>query len=109
VKKTIFFCIFCFISLSVSFYNAQIPGMVHYNEGDGLNSSYTYGMNQDKNGFIYIGSDNGFFRFDGTEFKQFGSKDGLKNIEILYCFPTPGGELFIIPFLDDFAYLKKEK
>ncbi|HCN49700.1 MAG TPA: hypothetical protein DIT10_11510 [Chryseobacterium sp.] len=83
--------------------------MVHYNEGDGLNSSYTYGMNQDKNGFIYIGSDNGFFRFDGTEFKQFGSKDGLKNIEILYCFPTPGGELFIIPFLDDFAYLKKGK
>lgn len=83
--------------------------MVHYNEGDGLNSSYTYGMNQDKNGFIYIGSDNGFFRFDGTEFKQFGSKDGLKNIEVLYCFPIPGGEVFIIPFLNDFGYIKKGK
>lgn len=109
MKKIIIFYLFSFIFLSASLYTAQIPGIVHYTEGDGLNSSYTYGMNQDSDGFIYVGSDNGFFRFDGTEFKQFASKEGLKNIEILYCFPISGGEVFIIPFLSDFAYLKKGK
>lgn len=107
VKKITIYYLFFFILLAVSLCNAQIPGMVHYNEGDGLNSSYTYGLNQDEDGFIYIGSDNGFFRFDGTEFKQFGSKNGLKNIEILNCFPIPGNRMFIISFLNDFAYLKK--
>lgn len=109
MKKIIISCLFFFILLAVSLCNAQIPGMVHYNEGDGLNSSYTYGLNQDENGFIYLGSDTGFFRFDGAEFKQFGSKNGLKNIEILDCFPIPDNEMFIISFLNDFAYLKKGK
>lgn len=109
VKKTTIYCLFSFIILAVSFCNAQIPGMVHYHEGDGLNSSYTYGLSQDEDGFIYVGSDNGFFRFDGTEFKQFGSKNGLKNIEILNSFSIPGNGMFIISFLNDFAYLKKGK
>ncbi|PIF46199.1 two component regulator with propeller domain [Chryseobacterium sp. 52] len=80
--------------------------MVNYNEEDGLNSSYTYHLRQDKNGFIWIGSDNGLFRFDGKEFKQYGKKEGLKNIDIISCEPLPNGEVFILPFLNNFAYLK---
>lgn len=97
--------IILFSSLSV----AQIPGLVNYNDEDGLNSSYTYQIKQDYKGFIWFGSDNGLFRFDGKEFKQYGKKDGLQNIEILSCMPLPNGEIFIIPFLDDFAYLKNNK
>ncbi|MCU7613884.1 histidine kinase [Chryseobacterium sp. GMJ5] len=85
---------------------SQIPGLINYSEEDGLNSSYTYEMNEDKNGFIWIGSDNGLFRFDGKEFRQYNKKEGLKNIDILSCEPLSGGEVFIMPFLNDFAYLK---
>lgn len=81
--------------------------MVNYNEEDGLNCSYTYHLRQDKNGFIWIGSDNGLFRFDGKEFKQYGKEEGLKNVDIISCEPLPNGEVFILPFLNDFAYLKK--
>lgn len=95
--------------LPLSLFFAQIPGMVNYNEADGLNSSYTYHLRQDKNGFIWIGSDNGLFRFDGKDFKQYGKKEGLKNIDIISCEPLPNGEVFILPFLNDFAYLKNEK
>lgn len=90
-------------------YAAQIPGLVNYTEEDGLNCSYTYHLRQDKNGFIWIGSDNGLFRFDGKEFKQYGKKEGLKNIDIISCEPLPNGEVFILPFLNDFAYLKTGK
>ncbi|KFF21705.1 hypothetical protein IW22_07135 [Chryseobacterium sp. JM1] len=92
--------------LSPSLFFAQIPGMVNYNEEDGLNSSYTYHLRQDKNGLIWIGSDNGLFRFDGKDFKQYGKEEGLKNIDIISCEPLPNGEVFILPFLNDFAYLK---
>lgn len=90
-------------------YFAQIPGLVNYNDEDGLNSSYTYQIRQDDKGFIWIGSDNGLFRFDGKEFRQYGKKDGLQNIEILSCLPLSNGEIFIIPFLNDFAYIKNSR
>ncbi|MBK1896985.1 sensor histidine kinase [Chryseobacterium paridis] len=88
---------------------AQIPGLVNYSEEDGLNSSTTYSINQDNNGFIWIGSDNGLFRFDGKEFKQFNEKNGLKNIDVLACNPLSNGENFIMSYLSDFAYLKNGK
>jgi hypothetical protein len=83
--------------------------MINYSSEDGLSSSYTYGLSQDVNGFIWIGSDNGLFRFDGSEFKQFNNKNGLKNIEALSSFPLSSGEIFIAPFLNDFAYLKNNR
>ncbi|WP_172278693.1 histidine kinase [Chryseobacterium sp. LAM-KRS1] len=83
--------------------------MVNYSEEDGLNSSYTYSMSQDDKGLIWIGSDNGLFRFDGKEFKQYNKKSGLKNIDILGCNPLSNGEIFIVTYLSDFAYLKNGK
>ncbi|MGG5207915.1 two-component regulator propeller domain-containing protein [Chryseobacterium sp. MIQD13] len=80
--------------------------MINYNGEDGLNSSYTYSISQDNSGLLWIGSDNGLFRFDGKEFKHFNNKQGLKNIEALSCLPLSNGEIFIAPFLNDFAYLK---
>ncbi|KFF21701.1 two-component regulator propeller domain-containing protein [Chryseobacterium sp. JM1] len=83
--------------------------MVNYNEEDGLNNSYTYSLSQDPTGLLWIGSDNGLFRFDGKEFKHFNNKQGLKNIEALSCIPLSNGEIFVAPFLNDFAYLKNGK
>ncbi|MBB6370326.1 histidine kinase [Chryseobacterium shigense] len=80
--------------------------MVNYNDQNGLNNSYTYSITQDSSGFLWVGSDNGLFRFDGKEFKHFNNKQGLKNIEALSCIPLANGEIFIVPFLNDFAYLK---
>lgn len=101
--------ILLFILFFSPLYICQIPGLINYNESDGLNSSYTYRMKQDYNGFMWIGTDNGLFRFDGKEFKQYGRKEGLKNIEVITCEPLPNGEIFIIPFLNDFMYLKNGK
>jgi hypothetical protein len=98
-----------FILFFSSLYYCQIPGLINYNESDGLTCSYTYRMKQDYNGFMWIGTDNGLFRFDGKEFKQYGRKEGVKNIEVITCVPLPNGEIFIIPFLNDFTYLKNGK
>lgn len=80
--------------------------MANYTQENGLNCSFTYLIKQDANGFIWVGSDNGLFRFDGTEFKQYNDKNGLKNIEILSGLPLRSGEILLIPFLNDFAFIK---
>lgn len=109
MKKLFIFLIISNIFLLSSIFFAQIPGLVNYSEEEGLNSSYTYTLSQDLSGFIWIGSDNGLFRFDGKEFKQYNKKDGLKNIEVLSCDQLSNGEVFILSFLNDFAYLKDGK
>ncbi len=101
--KKIFVVFLVFFSI---YFYAQIPGLINYNQANGLTSSYIYNLRQDKNGFIWIGSGNGLYRFHGIGFTQYGKKNGLKNIDVITCEPMAGGEIFIIPFLEDFACLK---
>jgi hypothetical protein len=86
-----------------------MAGFKNYTQEDGLNSSFGYRIKQDPKGFIWIGGDNGLFRFDGVEFKQYNEKLGFKNIEIIGCEPLANGEIFIIPFLNVNGYLKNNK
>lgn len=88
---------------------AQLSGLINYTQEDGLNAAYTYMIRQDDKGFIWIGSDNGLFRFDGTTFKQYNQKDGLKNIDVLEPMPMDNGDLLILPFLNDFALYRRGK
>ena len=82
--------------------------MFNYFHESGLNCSYTYYINQQKNGIIWVATDNGLFRYDGSDFKQYGYNEGLKNVEILNVIPLKQDETFIIPFLNNFATLKKD-
>jgi ligand-binding sensor domain-containing protein/signal transduction histidine kinase len=42
-----------------------------YNTAKGLSQNFVYAIAQDKNGYIWIGTDDGLNRFDGYEFKVF--------------------------------------
>ena len=48
-----------------------------YNLEEGLPQQYVYSLNQDKNGFIWIGTGDGIAKFDGIEFTNYSKKDGL--------------------------------
>jgi ligand-binding sensor domain-containing protein len=106
MKNVYHFAVFIFIIFFQSLFFAQIPGMINYNQEDGLNCTVTYRLIQDEQGFLWIGSDNGFFRFDGVEFKNYNAKQGLKNIEVLGVL-TLKNKILIIPFLNNIAYLEK--
>ncbi len=88
---------------------AQITGLRNYNLEDGLKSTSCYHVRQDYKGLMWIGTDNGFFRFDGTEFTQFNEQNGLSNPEILSCVPLRSGEIFIMPFQNGFACFKNNR
>lgn len=57
--------------------NHPHPAFRHYTTDDGLPSPEIYFTLQDREGFIWICTDNGVARFDGYTFRKFSAKDGL--------------------------------
>lgn len=86
---------------------AQLDGLVNYTQEQGLNAVFTYRLTQDEDGFIWVGSDNGLYRFDGVEFKHYDRSDGLLNMDIIQAVPLAGKELFVEAFRNDFFVIRK--
>ncbi len=72
--KNITLILLIFISLRI---NAQQPVYENYTIEDGIPSLETYDIIQDSSGFIWVCSDHGISRYNGYEFQNFSSKDGL--------------------------------
>lgn len=67
----------------------RIPGYAQpgtykqYTTADGLNTNMLYDLLQDNDGFIWISSLMGVYRFDGTHFQTFTMAEGLPDNEVL--------------------------
>ncbi len=82
---------------------------VHYDVKDGLAGSTVYGIVQDKDGFMWYGTETGLSRFDGTHFKNFYTSDGLPDNEIIKLFVDSKNRVWIIPFKNSICYYWKGK
>ena len=67
-----------------------------YGTTDGLNNLNIRCLLQDRTGFLWVGTDNGLFRFDGNHFVQFSHVEGLPNTEIHALAESPSdGSLWV--------------
>lgn len=62
--------------------HGQVLPFQSYVVRDGLPSNYITALCQDSRGYLWIGTDNGLSVYDGTEFKNFTTTDGLPNLFI---------------------------
>lgn len=53
----------------------------HFGPEEGLSTAIT-GLLQDRAGFIWVGSSNGLFRYDGSRFQRYAVEDGLPSVSI---------------------------
>ncbi len=49
----------------------------NFNSEDGLTQSYIYSIIQDEHGYLWVGTDNGLFRYNGFKFDKFATRDSL--------------------------------
>lgn len=71
MKKYLSFCLFLLINIPFS-WGQQIPmEFRHLDKKTGLDQPFPYSIIQDKQGFIWIGGENGLWRYSGSEFKHF--------------------------------------
>jgi ligand-binding sensor domain-containing protein len=79
----------------------------HYDSRDGLGSATVYCMAQDKDGFLWFGTETGLSRFDGTHFRTFTQEDGLPDNEIIQLFADSKGRVWFSPFRKTVCYYYK--
>ena len=101
----IFFLI-CYLPYSS---RSQDYSYTHYDISDGLAGSTVYCITQDAAGFIWVGTETGVSRFDGTHFRNFSTKDGLPDVEILEMFGDSRGRVWMAPFRKSICYYYQGK
>ena len=55
----------------------------HFTKEDGLPSNIVYHLVNDNDGFIWLGTDAGLVRFDGSHFITYTTEDGLPSNDVL--------------------------
>lgn len=108
MKTTHLLTLAFFISLSYSS-RSQEYSYTHYDITDGLAWSVVYCITQDKDGFIWMGTETGVSRFDGTHFKNYSVADGLPDIEVLNMFGDSRGRVWMAPWRKSICYYYRGK
>ncbi len=83
---------------------SQTLSYVHYDIKDGLAGSTVYDLCQDNDGFLWLATNNGLSRFDGTNFKNFTVDDGLPDNEVLKVLADSEGRIWIGTFSKEICY-----
>lgn len=86
----------------------QNPIFFNYTLENIAPSNDIYSIIQDRNGYIWIGSDAGVYRFNGTKFVEIESKK-LKSNSITGLVESKSGKIFGYTFNKQLFYIEKEK
>ncbi|MBX9783537.1 MAG: hypothetical protein K2X48_09615 [Chitinophagaceae bacterium] len=100
-------CLLFFFVCRRVFCFAQEYSYTNYTNKDRLAGNTVYSLCQDKEGFMWFGTESGVSRFDGTNFKNFTASDGLPDNEILFC--DSKGRVWMAPFRKSICYYYKGK
>lgn len=77
--------------------SASVEGRLLFDvhgEDEGLSSLSPLVLLQDRVGFLWVGTGDGLFRFDGRSFVRWGVKEGLPDARITALHQTPAGVLW---------------
>jgi ligand-binding sensor domain-containing protein len=88
---------------------AQEYSYARYDVKDGLAGSVVYHGVEDQEGFLWLATETGVSRFDGTHFRNFTKADGLPDNEILRLFVDSKNRVWMMPFRSSICYYWKGK
>ena len=83
---------------------AQKPSLRQYSVEDGLPSSVVYHVFQDSKGYIWMATNLGVSRFDGTRFRSFDMSDCLSQNTVFEIYEDDGGRIWFISFPFNLSY-----
>ena len=81
----------------------------HYDVQDGLANSTIHSIFQDKDGFLWLGTESGLCRYDGSQFKTFTVKDGLPGNDVFGLFQDRKERIWLQLYKSSVAYIYKGK
>ena len=69
------FLVLCLMAASAC---AQQLPLRYYTQQDGLGNLSIDALVQDRNGYMWVGTENGVFRYNGAEFRRYAQDEGLQ-------------------------------
>jgi ligand-binding sensor domain-containing protein len=81
----------------------------HYTTKNGLPSNNCYYTLHDKKGYIWIATDAGVSRFDGTVFENFSVDDGLPDNQVLQLREDSKGRIWFLSLGGQLSYFYNGK
>jgi ligand-binding sensor domain-containing protein/serine phosphatase RsbU (regulator of sigma subunit) len=94
VLKIIFVSFVLRAQLFLSNTYGQFERFKTFDVTDGICHPFIYTINQDKNGFIWLGTGEGLCRFNGFEFESFSNLDSLSNEVVNTSFVDTFGDVW---------------
>lgn len=110
VKKTgMIIFLFVFALFSYGQDKTWEPSYMNISVNDGLPSSETYYVYQDKKGFIWICTDRGVVRFDGYRYQLFTKEKGLLDNVVFKVIEDHKGRIWFKSFNDQLCYFENDR
>lgn len=75
---------------------------------EGLPSNHVYDICEDKDGFLWIATNNGVSRFDGKNFLNYSTKDGLPSNDVLQIVKEKNGTIWVNCYKQPPSYFDKK-
>src|ERR1035441_703511 len=64
-----------------------------YGADQGLSNPTTLGLHQDRQGFLWVSTEGGLFRYDGDRFQPFAAKSAAKHVNSNSMYSSADGQL----------------
>src|ERR1017187_925449 len=74
--------------------SAQRYSFKEFGQDAGLTNLDVYCLMQDRTGFLWVGTENGLFRYDGRQFRAYTKAQGLPSVQIEALHQTADGEIW---------------
>jgi signal transduction histidine kinase/streptogramin lyase len=91
----LWYCSIPILLLLIPSARAQRFSFKHYGQEQGLTSLATECLFQDRAGYLWVGTQNGLFRYNGATFTSFGEAEGLPSSSVASVAETPDGVLWV--------------
>jgi signal transduction histidine kinase/ligand-binding sensor domain-containing protein len=82
------------LTLPAKTWAAQLP-LTIYDQSSGLTSLSVVRLHQDHEGFVWVGTEKGLYRFDGVGFDQVGAEQGFQVSEVISFAEDAKGRLWV--------------
>lgn len=92
-KRTLGFLLCCTAAITLSASTCFAQRYSFSEVSRGLDNLNVFAVAQDHAGYIWIGTENGLYRYDGNQFQRFGPAEGLTGRTVQNLFETSDGTL----------------
>ena len=109
IKKALLFILFTYTYQSLLKGQGLTFSTTQYQKKDGLPSNTVYFTTSDRSGNLWIGTDAGLCKFDGSKYTTYNTYSGLPNNEVFDIFCDSKNRIWVITMGDEVAYIEKDK